>query len=89
MDKNHVRNQFHQIIIALKLIILRFNGMLTADFFFFLINPTISKGLMSIKRGIVPDRISVRKELQLSRVWRCWLHKTVIHSEEKILLPTS
>ena len=78
MDKNHARNQFYQVILALNLIVLKFNGLLTADLFF-LINPTVSKGLMSIKQGIVPNRIRVRKELHLLKVCSSWLHKTVMY----------
>ena len=35
MGKDHANNKLHQIILPLDLIVLKFNGLLTIDFFFF------------------------------------------------------
>ena len=35
MDKNHVKNQLHQIILALDLTTFKFDGLVTIDVLFF------------------------------------------------------
>lgn len=51
MDNGHEKNQPNQIILAFDLA--AFNGPLTLDFIE--IQPTVSRGLMTIKLGMVPD----------------------------------
>lgn len=55
INKCQSKNQSHQIIVALDLIALNFNDILTIHFFFLKFNLTMSDDLMGKKLGINPN----------------------------------
>ena len=81
IDKDHPKHQFYQIVLALDLTTLNFNGLWTIDFFKF--KPTVGDGSMSEKLGLVPDHgmKRVSEGLDWSKVGPTGPHRARLHKQ--------